>query len=143
MGTVALVLIRRGARAITWVGVRILIVATVLSLVGCASYAERYAQANEQGLVAAGFEVRRADTPERLASLQALTQRKILVYKRQDRLYFVWPDARFCKCLYLGNEAQYQEYARLGFEQKLDRERQTAAWEHEAAPLFEGPWGPW
>jgi hypothetical protein len=143
MGTVALVLIRRGARAITWVGVRILIGAGVLSLVGCASYAERYAQANEQGLVAAWFEVRRADTPEKLASLQALTQRKILVYKRQDRLYFVWPDARFCKCLYRGNEAQYQEYARLGFEQKLDRERQTAAWEHEAASLFEGPWGPW
>jgi hypothetical protein len=143
MGTVALVLIRRGARAITWVGVRILIVATVLSLAGCASYAERYAQANEQGLVAAGFDVRLADTAEKLASLQALTQRKILVYKRQDRLYFVWPDARFCKCLYLGNEAQYQEYARLGFEQKLDRERQTAAWEHEAAALFEGPWGPW
>ena len=143
MGTVALVLIRRGARAITWVGVRILIVATVLSLAGCASYAERYAQANEQGLVAAGFDVRLADTAEKLASLQALTQRNILVYKRQDRLYFVWPDARFCKCLYLGNEAQYQEYARLGFEQKLDRERQTAAWEHEAAALFEGPWGPW
>lgn len=143
MGTVALVLSRCGARAITWVGVRILIVATVFSLAGCASYAERYAQANEQGLVAAGFEVRLADTAEKLASLQALTQRKILVYKRQDRLYFVWPDARFCKCLYLGNEAQYQEYARLGFEQKLDRERQTAAWEHEAAALFEGPWGPW
>lgn len=143
MGTVALVLSRCGARAITWVGVRILIVATVFSLAGCASYAERYAQANEQGLVAAGFEVRLADTAEKLASLQALTQRKILVYKRQDRLYFVWPDARFCKCLYLGNEAQYQEYARLGFEQKLERERQTAAWEHEAAALFEGPWGPW
>lgn len=143
MGTVALVLSRCGARAITWVGVRILIVATVFSLAGCASYAERYAQANEQGLVAAGFEVRLADTAEKLASLQALTQRKILVYKRQDRLYFVWPDARFCKCLYLGNEAQYQEYARLGFEQKLERERQTAAWEHEATSLLEGPWGPW
>ena len=139
----ALVLIRLGARAVTWVGVRVLIVVAVLSLAGCASYAERYAQANEQGLEAAGFEMRLADTPEKLASLQALTQRKILVYKRQDRLYFVWPDARFCKCLYLGNEAQYQEYARLGFEQKLDRERQTAAWEHEAAALFEGPWGPW
>ena len=36
--------------------------------------------------------------------LQALTQRMILVYKRPDRLYFVWPDARFCKCLYLGND---------------------------------------
>ena len=139
----ALVLIRRGARAVTWVSVRILIVATVLSLAGCASYAERYAQANEQGLVAAGFERRVADTPEKLVSLQALTQRKILVYKWQDRLYFAWPDARFCKCLYVGNEAHYQQYVRLGFEQKLERERLTAAKERAAASLFESSWGPW
>ena len=109
----ALVLIRRGARAVTWVSVRILMVATVLSLAGCASYAERYAQANEQGLVAAGFERRVADTPEKLVSLQALTQRKILVYKWQDRLYFAWPDARFCKCLYVGSEDAYAKYKSL------------------------------
>jgi hypothetical protein len=143
MGTVALVLTRYWARAVIGVGVRILIASSVLWLAGCASYAERYARANEQGLEAAGFELRRADTPEKLASLQALTQRKVLVYKWQDRLYFAWPDARFCQCLYLGNEAQYQKYTRLGFEQKLERERQTAAWENEAASLTEGPWGPW
>ena len=139
----ALVLIRCGARAVTWVGVRVLIVVAVLSLAGCASYAERYAQANEQGLQAAGFERRVADTPEKLVSLQALTQRKILVYQRPDRLYFAWPDARFCKCLYVGNEAQYQQYVRLGFEQKLERERLTAAEEREAASLFESSWGSW
>jgi len=139
----ALVLIRCGARAVTWVGVRVLIVVAVLSLAGCASYAERYAQANEQGLVAAGFERRVADTPEKLVSLQALTQRKILVYKWQDRLYFAWPDARFCKCLYIGNETHYQQYVRLGFEQKLERERLTAAKERAAASLFESSWGPW
>lgn len=139
----ALVLIRRGALATAWVGARILIVAAVLSLAGCASYAERYARANEQGLEAAGFEKRVADTPAKLAALQAVTQRKILVYKRPDRLYFAWPDARFCQCLYLGNEAQYQRYTELGFEQKLARERLTAAEENEAASLFGGPWGPW
>jgi len=139
----ALVLIRRGARAVTWVGVRVLIVVAVLSLAGCASYAERYAQANEQGLQAAGFERRVADSPEKLVSLQAMTQRKILVYQRPDRLYFAWPDARFCRCLYVGSEAQYQEYARLGFEQKLERERVTTAEANEAASLFERSWGPW
>ena len=139
----ALVLIRLGARAVTWVGVRVLIVVIVVSLAGCASYAERYAQANEQGLEAAGFERRVADTPEKLVSLEALTQRKILVYRRQERLYFVWPDTRFCKCLYIGNETQYQQYARLGFEQKLERERLTAAEENEAASLLERSWGPW
>ncbi len=139
----ALVLIRRGARAVTWIGVRVLIALAVISLAGCASYAERYAQANEQGLEAAGFEMRPADTPEKLASLRALSQRKILIYTWQDRLYFAWPDARFCKCLYVGNEAQYQEYVRLGFEQKLRQERLTADEEREAAALFERSWEPW
>ena len=74
--------------------------------------------------------------------MQRLTQRKILVYKWQGRLYYAWPDARFCKCLYVGNETQFQEYEKLGFEQKLGRERRTAAEENEAAALF-GPWGPW
>ena len=44
----------------TSVGVRILIVSAVLSMAGCASYAQRYAQTNEKGLKAAGFEKRLA-----------------------------------------------------------------------------------
>ena len=126
----------------TSVGVRILIVSAVLSMAGCASYAQRYAQANEEGLKAAGFEKRLADTPEKLAYVQRLTQRKILVYKWQGRLYYAWPDAQFCQCIYVGNETQFQEYEKLGFEQKLGRERRTAAEENEAAALF-GLWGPW
>ena len=122
---------------------RLLLVGLAIGLAGCASYAERYAQANEEGLRAAGFTVRLADTPEKLASLKAMTQRRILVYTRLGQPYYVWPDARFCRCFYIGSEAQYQEYARLGFEQRIARERQTAAEENEAAGLFAEPWRPW
>ena len=131
------------ALVLTRVSARILLVSMAIGLAGCASYAQRYAQANEEGLRAAGFTMRLADTPEKLASLQGMTQRRILVYTRLGRPYYVWPDARFCRCFYIGSEAQYQEYARLGFEQRLARERQTAAEENEAASLFAGPWGPW
>ena len=131
------------ALVLTRVSARILLVSMAIGLAGCASYAQRYAQANEEGLRAAGFTVRPADTPEKLASLQGMTQRRILVYRRLGQPYYVWPDARFCRCFYIGSEAQYQEYARLGFEQRLARERQTAAEENEAASLFAGPWGPW
>jgi hypothetical protein len=62
MGIVALLI--RGARAIAWAGVRILIVAAVLSVVGCASYAERHPQANGQGVAAAGLEAQLADRPK-------------------------------------------------------------------------------
>jgi hypothetical protein len=131
------------ALVLTRVSARILLVSMAIGLAGCASYAQRYAQANEEGLRAAGFTMRLADTPEKLASLQAMTQRRILVYTRLGQLYYVWPDARFCRCFYVGSEPQYQEYARLGFEQKLARERQTAAEENEAASLFAESWGPW
>ena len=123
---------------------RLLLVGLALGLAGCASYAERYAQANEEGLRAAGFTVRPADTPEKLASLQGMTQRRILVYTRLGQPYYVWPDARFCRCFSrIGSEDQgHQEYARLGFEQRLARERQTAAEENEAAYSSRGPGGP-
>ena len=117
------------------------LVALMLVLGGCASRERRYADANEQGLAAAGFQQRLADTPEKRAHLQTLIQQKILVYKVQDRLVYVWADAKICQCLYVGNEEQFQKYERLGFEQKLEQERRTAAEENEAASLFSQTWG--
>lgn len=130
MGAVALVLRRRVARNV------VIVAAAALWLAGCASYARRYAQANEEGLVAAGFDRHPADTPEKLAVVVALRQRRVLVYQRPEGLYYVWPDARFCRCLYVGDEPRYQTYVRLGLEQKLERERATAAEEREAAALL-------
>ena len=37
----------------------------------------------------------------------------MLVYQRRDGRYYVWPDARICRCLYVGDEARYQAYMRL------------------------------
>ena len=118
------------------------LVALSLLLAGCASRERRYAEANEQGLAAAGFQKRIADTPAKMAHLQSLIQRKILVYKVRERLVYVWADATLCQCLYIGNEAQYQEYAKLAMDQALARERRTAAEENEAAGLFSETWGP-
>ena len=74
-----------------------------------------------------------ADTPEKLAVVESLRQRRVLVYPRPEGLDYVWPDARFCRCVYVGDEPRDQTYARLGPEQKLERERETAAKEREAA----------
>ena len=117
------------------------LLAVTLVLAGCASRERRYADANEQGLAAAGFQQRLADTPEKRAHLQTLIQQKILVYKVQGRLVYVWADVKTCGCLYIGNEAQFQKYERLGLEQKLEQERRTTAEENEAASLFSETWG--
>lgn len=118
------------------------LLAVMVLLAGCASRERRYADANEQGLAAAGFERRLADTAEKRAHLQTLIQRKILVYKVESRLVYVWADAKLCQCLYVGNETQFQKYERLGLEQKLEQERRTTAEENEAASLFSQTWGP-
>ena len=43
----------RSARAMIWIGMLVLIVTAAVGVAGCASYAQRYAQANEDGLEAA------------------------------------------------------------------------------------------
>jgi hypothetical protein len=124
------------------IGRLLVLLAVALLLAGCASRERRYAEANEQGLAAAGFQKRVADTPAKMAHLQTLIQRKILVYKVKERLVYVWADAQMCQCLYIGYETQYQEYARLALDDKLERERRTAVEENEAAGLFSETWGP-
>ena len=45
-------------------------------------------------------------------------ERRVLVDQQPDGRYYVWPDARICRCLYVGDESRYQAYVRLGLEQK-------------------------
>ena len=59
--------------------------------------------------------------------MEALRQRRALVYQRPDGRYYVRPDARFCRCLYVRDEAGYQAYVPLGLERKLERQREAAA----------------
>ncbi|HEY7206287.1 MAG TPA: hypothetical protein VIA61_18415 [Methylomirabilota bacterium] len=120
----------------------IALLAVALVVTACVSRERRYAEANERGLAEAGFQKRVADTPAKMAHLQTLTQRKILVYSMQGRLVYVWADAKRCQCLYVGGESQYQAYARLAEEQRIEQERRTAAEENEAAGLFGETWGP-
>jgi hypothetical protein len=55
----------------------------------CASHARRYAQANEEGLIATGFKMHPADTPRKLGAVAALRERRVLVYQRPDGRYYL------------------------------------------------------
>ena len=60
-------------------------------------------------LAAAGFEMKVADTPEKLANLSTLTPRRTLIPQERDhRLYYVYADPDLCKCLYVGTSMQYE-----------------------------------
>ena len=120
----------------TWL--KSIAVITVLGIVlaGCAAMQKSETTDTEQMLAAAGFNMRPADTPAKLAHLQSLTQRKLISHDRDGKVYFVFADADFCKCLYAGNQENYQSYESLSVKKNI-------AEMNEAAPMNWDLWGPW
>ncbi len=66
-----------------------------------------------QLLLEAGFQKRPAVTPQQVAELGALPQRKFIILRKQGRTRYVYADAADCRCLYLGNAQAYQRFKDL------------------------------
>src|SRR5262245_54382399 len=64
-------------------------------------------------MIKAGFQIKRADTPERLAHLRTLAPLKLVKHERDGAQYYVYADPEGCQCAYVGNEAAYQQYQKL------------------------------
>ena len=88
---------------------------------------------------AAGFKVVPATTAEQQARLKTLPNHKITMVPRDGKEYFVFPDAQN-NVLYVGQDAQYQEYQRLREQNKLAQEQMNAEFEANWAAAW-GPWG--
>jgi hypothetical protein len=93
-------------------------------------------------LAASGFRLKLADTPEKLAHVQSLPQRKVIPIQHDGQLKFVWADAKDCKCLYVGEEANYQSYAKLAEQSKIAHENYEASRSLEESQMWEPAWGP-
>ena len=94
----------------------------------------------EELLVAAGFDQKLADTPEKLAHLQTLTPaRKLVAQERDGHLYYVYADPDLCKCLYVGTAAQYEQARK----KKLANDEVVAVQDNQSVPIFWGLWGDW
>jgi len=107
--------------------------AALLALaIGCTTTTQ-----TENMLSAAGFKAVPAVTPEQQAHLKTLPPHKITMAVRNGKPYYTFPDPAH-KILYVGQEAQYQEY------QKLRLQKQMAAEELNAAEINNGgAWGIW
>jgi len=58
----------------------------------------------------AGFVVRYADTPAKLAHLRRLPPDKLVTRTRGGKLYYVYADPQICRCAYVGTPAAYQAF---------------------------------
>jgi hypothetical protein len=121
---------------------KLFLAALGLSLAGCAALQAQDTQATEQMLAAAGFQAKAADTPQKVAHLQALAPRKIVRRERNGEPSYVYADPDGCKCLYTGTEPQYQEYRKLVRQQTMADEA-TVVTEQTSDPGSWGLWGLW
>lgn len=105
-------------------------------LIGCTAIEKSNAMDAERMLSAAGFKMKFAETPERLAHLQTMTQRTVVPHPKDGEVYYAYADAKFCKCLYMGSEKAYQQYQKMAIEQNI-------AQMNENASMNWGMWGGW
>ena len=125
---------RRGKMVVLVAG----ILAAALAL-GCTGQMIR----TERLLAAAGFQMRLANTPEREAHLKTMTQHEIVPHEENGSMRFVYADAEYCKCVYVGTEAAYQRYQKYAMKQQQTDARLQAAQMNEDASMNWGMWGPW
>lgn len=62
-------------------------------------------------LETAGFERKVAESPEEVQRLWGLPQHEVFSRERDGDLSYLYADALYCRCLYLGDEAAYRRYA--------------------------------
>jgi hypothetical protein len=107
---------------------------------GCVSVG---AQEKEGQLSAAGFVRLQADTPQKLAKLQALPQNTIVYAPRKKGNAYIYADAAGCNCAFVGNEAAYQQYQQIRAANNIAQMQETTAMLNaEAATDWGGAWGP-
>lgn len=119
----------------------VLVAATVLA--SCAAMRREEARSEENLLAAAGFQMRPADTPERIAQLQSLPPLQMQMHAKDGSIVYTYADPDNCKCLWVGGPRQYAEYKRLGLKQEMAEDQLEAAESEEDAALDWGMWGPW
>ena len=112
----------------------------VLALAGCAAIQKSDTQSTERTLAAAGFQMKFATTPEQIAKAESLPQRTLTPTPGPDgKNRFVYADAKYCKCVYVGTEAAYDRYQKLSVKQQIAQNQEAASMNWGAW----GPWGPW
>jgi len=109
-------------------------------LAGCASLG---APQTESTLSAANFTMKLADTPAKLAKLKALPQNRLVALNRNGKTYFVYADAVGCQCVYIGNQAAYQQYQQMRVAQNLAAEQVAAAEMNQEAMMDWDAFGPY
>ena len=97
-------------------------------------------QHTENLLSAAGFRTIIATTAKQQQHLKSLPPDTVTVAQRNGKIYYVYADPAHNQ-IYVGNQAQYQQYQRLRLANNLVQD-QLATAQLNSEPGW-GVWGPW
>src|SRR6516165_9767494 len=111
----------------------------ILGLAGCVSPQQQAAQ-KEDLLAAAGFQVRVADTPQRLAAMKRLPPNKFVTKVVNGQPVYLYADPLVCRCVYFGTQQNWAAYRQEVFAKQLADEAQMTAIMNQEAWDY-GPWG--
>jgi hypothetical protein len=119
------------------------VVALLLAAQGISGCRTQVIQEKEDSLAAAGFILRPANTPERIAMLKRLPPNHFVRREHGDVVHYVYADPIVCSCLYVGTQQAYSQYLRDRQQQQIVDQQQLAAQEYSDAAWNWGAWGPW
>ena len=114
----------------------------ITALSACESPQQMVTQ-KEDHLAAAGFVLKPASTPQRIAMLNKLPAHHFVRRIHGDTVSYVYADPTVCGCLYVGDQAAYGRYQAYRQEQNIADEQQMTAQDYQDAQWNWGEWGPW
>jgi len=97
----------------------------------------------EDNLAAAGFIVKPANTPARVAMLKRLPANKFVQRTKGDVVTYVYADPKACACLYVGTQAAYGQYQKAMQAKNLLDQEQMNALDYQDGAWDWGAWGNW
>ncbi|WP_429270149.1 hypothetical protein [Paraburkholderia sp. EB58] len=110
-------------------------------ITACATPVERANEKNDL-LSAAGFHIVPVTTDQQRLALQTLPPNRVVQKVKDGKVIFVYADPYACGCLYIGDEAAWDNYKREQLQQNfIDQQRMTAEMNENAAWNW-SMWGP-
>jgi len=119
------------------------VLAALVATTGCAAMQRQGAMQQERLLAASGFQMKFANTPALAAQAAEMPQRRVVPVPSEKGVRYVWADAKWCQCIYVGTEQAYDRFQRLVVKEDIAQENEMAADEEAEAQLDWGAWGPW
>ena len=84
-------------------------------------------------LAASGFQMKLADTNEKMPHLKTLPQRKLVPHQKGDEVYYA--DAMYCKCIYAGPYKAYERYQQMAVTDHTDAWLSKFSEQQVSAPI--------